>query len=338
MYLMDAIAEIAAETKAQKGSLVDKDPTLNVFGETVKLLHGAPRFLLDNETINAAVELTLGRPKILFESLAHLRVPYPVMWVEWEEAGRERLRQTFGGAVESAGRPLPQRLGFLIQAEEGGRRGQVTWMWSGPASLKEADRFPNPAPISAFFDLDAEIPQSENRIRSFLLGNLWRMWEDNPTQRDALLAIWRTADHRPSDWGAAFLAETMKRYGEASLIDRLKNCYADVYGEYIIIWAIMLLLTASRPAVAYRKVDRGRLNKARRKRRETPLMDHTEVVMHVARPPAGLARGPLGHERKSPRIHMVSRYLARRGDKHWIVEPYWRGQGQTIHRRTHVRR
>jgi hypothetical protein len=46
---------------------------------------------------------------------------------------------------------------------------------------------------------------------------------------------------------------------------------------------------------------------------------------------------PLGYLRKSPRVHLVSSYLARRGDKHWIVEPYWRGSGDVIHRQTHVR-
>jgi hypothetical protein len=120
--------------------------------------------------------------------------------------------------------------------------------------------------------------------------------------------------------------------------ERYAHCLADVYGEYIEIWSVMMLLTASRKAVDYRPVDRGRLNKSRRKKHEVPLLDHTEVILHITRPGmAGPVRAPLGYSRKSPRIHMVSRYLARRGDKHWIVEPYLRGSGSPVERHIHVR-
>jgi hypothetical protein len=114
------------------------------------------------------------------------------------------------------------------------------------------------------------------------------------------------------------------------------NALADVYGEFIMIWACLLLLTASRPVVAYTTVDLGRLNKARAKRHELPLCDHTRVSMRLGdrhqRPGV-----PLGHARKSPRIHLVGRYLARRGDKHWICEPYWRGEGTNVTRHVRVK-
>ena len=100
----------------------------------------------------------------------------------------------------------------------------------------------------------------------------------------------------------------------------------------------MLLLTSSRKAVDYRPVDRSKLNRVRSKKHEALLFDHTEVTLHINQQElAGKPGMPLSYQRKSPRIHIVSRYLNRRGDKHWIVEPFLRGQGEWPQRHVHVK-
>jgi hypothetical protein len=163
-----------------------------------------------------------------------------------------------------------------------------------------------------------------------MTNNLARLWQDNEVQYAAFQSIWRTAYHAPSAWGEGFLRGRPQEF--------VANCVADVYGEYIMVWSIMMLLTASRPIVDYRHVDPVRLNKARRRRDEVPLYSHTQVTLHLDKHSGRLLpRAPLGYTRKSPRVHLVSSYLARRGDKHWIVQPYWRGQGETISRHIHVR-
>ena len=62
---------------------------------------------------------------------------------------------------------------------------------------------------------------------------------------------------------------------------RVAQAYADVYGEYIVAWAVMLLLTSSRKAVDYRPVDRSKLNQVRSKKHKALLFDHTEVTLHI---------------------------------------------------------
>ena len=93
-------------------------------------------------------------------------------------------------------------------------------------------------------------------------------------------------------------------------------------------------LTASRPILDRQHVSLAKLNKIRKKKREPLLFDHTKVTLQLSHRPQGpvIERGPLGYARKAPRIHMVSSYLARRGNRHWIVQPYMRGRGETIHR------
>jgi hypothetical protein len=323
---MDSLAETAAwVTQARK----QDNLLLSVYPMLTQKLDGTPRFLLEDDAIHTAVELTLGRPKIMLEAINYIRIPYPKMWIEWGESGRANLRDKFPENTQyEPNRPLPVHVGFLLESDNG-RKGSATWAWDSPPII---DGFnpPNVGIISAYFDLDRRFSLPSDRIKGLGGGNLAKLWKDNPTQLKALFGIWETSEHHPNEWGAEYLTQ--------SPID-LNVAFADVYGEYIMIWAIMLLLTASRPIVDYTPVDLSKLNKARAKRQQTPRLDHTKVTMHVDQATIkSQVRAPLGYTRKSPRVHMVSRYLARRGDKHWICEPYLRGKGDVIHRRVTVKR
>lgn len=336
MYLMDEIVGFADMMKIDQrlSHPVLSHPVLSIFPELKQKLIGTPRFLLSNDAIRAAVEISLSRPKIILESLAHLRIPYNRLWIEWDESGREKLRETFRGdsPIETPDRPLPSHIGFLIETKEGGRSGTVTWAWN----VKDSDT-PNIAPITAYFDLDQDIEQPVERILGLERANLATLWNDNPVQKEALLAIWRTAIHKPSPWGEKFIQTMLNR---ASLQDQLAHYFSDVFGEYITIWSIMLLLTTSRKAVDYIQVDRSKLNKSRIKSRnpsKTLLLDHTQVVLHFDKHTAQQTHMPQSYQRKSPRVHVVSSYLARRGDKHWLVSPYIRGQGEWVTRHVHVK-
>jgi hypothetical protein len=319
MYLMDAIAATAARVGQRDGTMLD------IFPDIASRMHLAPRYLLDASVMRASVELGMGRPSVFREAMRHLQVPYPRMWVEWPENSRDALRRELDPQEIHPLKPVPSRLGFLIEADDGGRSGNITWAWSSPAG-KPSD-VPNISPYDARFDLDGNIQQSDNRIKGMLVANLARPWLDNPVQLDALLDIWRTSDHRMSNWGRSWVQPAQAEW-----------FITDVYGEYIEVWAILLLLTASRPTVDYKPVCRDKLNRARTRKRVVPLFDHTEITMHVEpRTAIEQARGPLNFSRKPPRIHYVSRYLARRGDKHWLVNPYIRGRGEWVTRHTHVK-
>ena len=338
MLLIDNLtqADLALSRVIGRVNIDRSDPIAAPYRDITRRLQGIPRYILDDNAIHAAVELTLGRPKVLVEALAHCRVPYPAMWLEWAEAGRTQLHSNLRkmGIEEVAGRPVPDRIGFLIEADEGGRSGRVTWAWA------TGDLPPNIGAVEVRFDLDGRFPPNPDIAGKLVTNNLMRFWEDNPIQLQALQNLWATADHRPSPLGADWLKAAAGGRSEGPHYDYLLGgSYADVVGEYITIWAVLLLLTADRNPVSYRPIDRSKINKIRKRKGQTPLLDHTEVVLRINPQPPGpiVARGPLEQTRKSPRLHWVSRHLSRRGDKWWIVQPYSRGQGQRIHRVTHVK-
>ena len=329
MYLMDEICQCAARIVKNRQN---RDPVLAVYLEFAERLKLAPRYLLDDATSRAACELVFGRPKVLLDAISHVTIGYPALWVEWPEAGREVLRQRLGNAYEhDPGRPIPDRVGFLIETEEGGRSGLVTWCWNDTSGA-----WPNIAPIGCYFDLDQRVKQAPVLLNALKRNKLHNMWLEDPVQEEAFLEIWRTSRHLPTPAGERYLHD-LARNG-APLQSILEQVYCDVYGEYLNYWGVMLLLTASRPTVEYKEVDRSRLNKARSKRKETALLDHTQVTMHISHHSVSQQqRQPLGYQRKSPRIHVVSSYLATRNGRHFIVQPYLRGSGEPVTRHVHVR-
>jgi hypothetical protein len=304
------------------------DPALRAYVELSDQLKGTPRFILDANATRTAVELTLGRPKILIEAMQHLIIPYRRLWVEWNDGDRQKLRDRFSepdGYSEL--RPMPGRVGFFLETDKTGRRGSASWAWSAPGSV-----IPNVGVIQPHYDLDHTFDLHPDRYYGLIKGNLAMMWQNNPIQLSALLDIWRTCEHRPVSWAEQFWSMLPNRELAKAL------SYSDVVGDYITIWVVMLMLTSSREVIRYQPVSMAKLNKHRIKRGDTPLLDHTNITLHLTpqhqRP---IVRSHLGYSRKSPRVHMVSSYLARRGNKHWLVYPYMRGSGDAIHRVVNVK-
>jgi hypothetical protein len=336
---MDEIAETARQVIDIKQS---NHPTMSIYPIIYKELQGCPRFIFDDAAIETAVELTLGRPKILLEAMKNLKIPYPKLWIEWPESGRERLREIFtiNEKTIDPGRPLPSKVGFLLETDANGRKGVVYWAWNIPEDkITKEIKFnpPNICPISPYFDLDKDFPQDKATLSSFITANLCNLWKDNDIQQEALLGIWRTANHVPSHWGQTYLTSICGNNKE-KWFHALNNFYADVYGEYIMIWSILLLLTSSKKIIEEVGVDLSHLNKARTKRNQVPKFNYTKINMYIDKSAQHVKfiKGPLGYTRKSPRIHLVSSYLGRRGDKHWVVQPFWRGEGEVISRHVHV--
>jgi hypothetical protein len=343
---MAILIDDVAATAAMVRDLRRQDPVLEIYPQMIHKLKGAPRFLLDESATRTTVELTLGRPKVMLDALRDFRLPYQVMWVEWPEHARKKIRDVFPGLNDGINdlTPLPERVGFLIEAtDDTGRRGKIIWLWNGGNAdvTRELMRqmganIPNVAPISPYFDLDRV--HEKQHTESFLRNNLVKYWLDNPIQLDSLYGIWQTADHRFSRWGLQYCQSMIDYAGEEAVKSRIPYMWSDVYGEYIVAWAALLLLTSSRRVVTYRNVDRAKQNKLRRLRKQPLLQDHTEVTLYIGeKHDDGQRRQPLGYARKSPRVHMVSSFLNHRGSKHWIVAPFWRGEGETIHRRVNVK-
>jgi hypothetical protein len=326
LRLMDDIAATAAIVASGAVKDGERSPSLGIFLDLDRRMRLCPRFLLDEHVVRSTIELSLGRPTVFREAMRHIHLPYERLWVEWSEKHRERLRQDVQDYTPDPLKPVPDRIGFLIEGS--GRRGNITWAWQNPP-LKAMPNPPNVSPFDVQFDLDAQIPQEFGLLEGLKNATLGELWRDSPVQLEALCDIWRTARHVPSAWGSRWLSH----YGK----DAERFFLSDIYGELIGVYATLLLLTASRPTVEYKQVSQAKINKARIKKRVAPLFDHTEVSMRLSHRTVQQRQGqPLGHARKSPRVHVVSSYLVVHNGRHSIVQPYIRGSGDAIERHIKV--
>jgi len=326
MLLMDAITESARQVlvNVHNNQRVSQ-PILQSYVDLAEKLKDCPRFIFDAPATRVLSEITLSRPKVIADTLQTLRIPYPMMWLEWEEAHREELRtrlNPFTSQKDKDTRPIPLRLGCLIESD--GRAGQISWAWIHKPK-GEISSTPNLAPLSAYFDLDRN--DCSPPEKAFL--TLGGPWKDSSVQMAALNNIWRSVKHEPNEWGRKTVVGLSKQV--------LELLQADVIGEWISALSALILITSVR-TIRQETSDLSRLNKARAKRGARLLLDHTTVHLYID--PSIKAnvqrRQPLGYVRKSPRVHLVGSYLNHRGDKHWIVFPFLRGQGERITRHVHL--
>lgn len=330
MLLMDMVT--LAAHRAREADIAN-DPTLRLYcrlAEKLNPAHGPipPRYVLDKNATMIATELSLGRPKVLNDIVHRTIVPYSQMWVEWEDSARKILRERFRQhEMLDIIRPYPARMGFFIETDPKNlRRGKVTWAWSAKDNAVD---LPNVSPVTAHFDLDADLGL-DPQLRQHPL-TIAEPWRDNPEQYTALHKIWHTVRHHFEEQAYPFALTQFDR----DLI------YADVVGEYLMVFLVLLLLTSARKAVELRPVDLSRLNKARAKAKKTALLNHHIVHLYYGdrnqKSTPVMARGPLGYSRKSPRVHLVSSYPAVRAGKPTIVMGHPRGYGSSgVSRTTHV--
>jgi hypothetical protein len=86
-----------------------------------KELARAECFELAPEVVDACVNVSRSKPSSILSALPYTRVPFSKCWVEWTPStGRES---------ENPNRPVPQKIGFLTEAQGDLSHGSMTWAW-----------------------------------------------------------------------------------------------------------------------------------------------------------------------------------------------------------------
>lgn len=290
------------------------------FRDLSRRLSGSVRYVLADDVVTMSTDVLLSRPSSLQDVLGVLRIPYPSLWIEWNDDAR-RAARLHRDIVKDNGKDVPARLGFLVETDAEGRRGTATFCWSHERP-RTGPQPPAVCPYQIRFDFDAPpdapIPETDRmRIDSY------RRWQGHARELAALDAISGIADLSLSDDGRRSLM-TMATVTGAPEVARvlLASARDDLAGETLQIVSILMLL-AARNGIERTPEDRTQLNRARRKRGEPELLSHVVATMRLSKGERrSLATG--GGAGVSPRAHIV------RG--HYCV------RGRTIYwRRSHVR-
>jgi hypothetical protein len=273
------------------------------------------RYVLADDVTELCTSLAFEGNSILGSSVDLIRVPAPVLWVEFTDAARHRAFAAIGQA--DAANPFPgRRVGFLVTSDAFGRKGEINVCW------EEQGFSPAVAPFTIEFDLD-DASFAETHVGSdIVIGVSVRSTPDLA----ALFA--RTRFRLRPEWQAYYAERTGAHFREV-LNQAVRPIVVDVP-----LFAAFCLLLSSKRALRQEAVDRSRLNAARERRGKRPLLDHVELTMNIMGS-SGAGHGDAAG-RSSPRLHFVRGHLVRRGDTVYWRSSHMRGNTTvgTIHTRT----
>ena len=97
--------------------------TFGAIGAFAKLLAEAQCFELSADVVAACREVPRSKPSSLLSALPYVRVPYERVWLEWQPLGEEDEED------DDQARPLPKRIGCLIESAPSLDYGMMRWAW-----------------------------------------------------------------------------------------------------------------------------------------------------------------------------------------------------------------
>jgi hypothetical protein len=212
-----------------------------------------------------------------------------------------------GLADDAAARRTTGRAGLLVESDQTGRRGTITVAWEGEAPE------PDLSPFIIRFDLDkprAVNGNAESVIRQVQIRDSERLTDVLRFARFEMRDSWRSYYARACN--------SPQQFEQA-----IQTNLCMIAGDFPAFLSFLMLLQA-RNAVTAESVSMARLNKARRKLRRAPLLDHIEVKAAL-----GGARGgkQVGYpsSRADSRLHFVCGHLVRRGSLIFWRRAHMRG-------------
>jgi hypothetical protein len=271
------------------------------------------RYVLQDDVTVQCTELAFEPDTILATSVEILRVPAPSMWIEFCDRMRQDALQERGLLCGQARSSSAQRIGLLVSSDKMGRKGNIQVCW---------DRFDeNTADLSPFvveFDFDdSTFSQPGNLTADGSVGV-------DVTGDSALEPLFKYVrfNLRP-EWYRYYInrAQSDIHYRQV-----LREAVLPLV-EDVPLFATFCLLLMSQTAVAQRRTCLTRLNQARAKRGNAPLLDHIELSMNLGEAVSMDAqKGHTENLRSAPRLHFVRGHLVRRGETIFWRTSHMRGR------------
>ncbi len=324
----------------------------------------AERFVLSDEIAAAGYQLIKSKPASLLDAMPLCRLPYRSLWLEWNGdssfvAGWNQFPTCEPTAEDRiVARPLPWRMGCLIEGDKTGQRGQISWAWMHKESgvnvcglgvnfdwSKDGDVLAWSRQELGTIDRDSITDAFARRwlcdttdegvIQIMKMrGADWAKLADDPRQREAVAGLLR---HERSWFSshARRLIDYAWRNNPADFLKLIKAWEGDICGEAPFASAIVLMLN-SRNAVEREPVDLAKLNRARRRRGRPEFLSHTVTRLYLSKARQRDAEAT-GMSREAMRQHIVRGHFKIRKTGVYWWSPFLRGDASRPMTREHYK-
>jgi hypothetical protein len=269
------------------------------------------RYVLADDLTRACAELAFADGDRLAVCLDLIRIPAPLIWVEWNDEVHQRVIHECKVAPEMDADARGRRVGMLLQASHDGRTGYARTFWrDGPAAgVYEVCV----SPLEMHVDLRGAgaIARPDKDVFD---GGFLALSDSGDDGVNSLLECVRLRfDPR---WSRFYRVVATTQEARTEVV---RGSLATVARDVPFMFALFLLMSAhaaTRPV----RIERALVNRRRLRLGESPLLDHVEV--HSALQPADeedQRAHAMDGERRPPRLHHVRGHLVRRG-----LRIYWR--------------
>ncbi|MGH8131675.1 MAG: hypothetical protein ACRETG_00015 [Steroidobacteraceae bacterium] len=275
------------------------------------------RFVLSDELARLCTALAYSKGARTLACADLLHVPAELVWVEWCHLPWQRELEQYGFPIHDPRSDRGGRRGALIRSTPDGRRGTVRTFWTD-----ENETGVLASGVEAYFDLDIshdEEPEPPDEEASSTL----RVSDHAQAGEDVLHRCFRFRFER--SWREYYDCASLSIARREAL---MRHALGTIAIDIPVILAFFLLL-ATRSSLPRRAETLTRLNRARLKAGQAPLLEHIEVNCPLL--PA-FRTGDLEYSsgpRRRPRLHRVRGHLFRRGSQLFWRIPHLRGSARS---------
>ena len=317
MRLLDLVAQcrdpFVILPRAHRGQPVTV-PGPNDFAHTI--VECPLRFVIADDLTRASAELAFADGDRLAGCLDLLRIPAPLLWVEWSDAVHQQVICECGIVPQQDPDASGRRVGVLLRASPAGRSATARTFWSAAAPDGQCEA--QMSPLETYIDLDDRFAPTVDPD-AMLRGRYASVTHAGDAGIADLLGRvrFRFDDRWLNYYGAAAPdANERQNIARASL--------AAVAHDIPLLLAFFLLLNAN-GATRRMPVARAILNRKRLEGDRAPLLDHIEVHASLPQFSAAQEEGATLGSRRPPRLHHVRGHLVRREDRVFWRTPHLRG-------------
>jgi hypothetical protein len=274
------------------------------------------RFVIADDLTRASAELAFADGDRLASCLDLLRIPAPLMWVEWSDEVHKQVSYECGFVAQPDPHARGRRVGVLLRASPDGRSAIARTFWSVEAA--DGEREAQMSPVETHVDLDCRFEPTVDPA-AMLRGHYVSVTYGADAGVAALLE--RVRFQFDDKWLNYYREAALELNAHQSIASA---SLAAVAHDMPLLLGFFLLLNAQ-GATRRMPVARGILNRKRLERHRAPLLDHVEVHACLPEFSAAQKHDATGDSRRSPRLHHVRGHLVRREDRVFWRTSHLRG-------------
>lgn len=294
-------------------------------------IRAAVRYALERDVVEAAVAHSVTRPTNILKVLSFVRPPHPLTWIEWADADKTDAIDVLGFARDMS-KPSPVRVGCLFTALN-----PISDFYTAEFAWRFADGSVHYAPMMLVFrvtepfeHLDGEFLLKEAQRNAASPYCAYHAYRNHPRELEAVVEASRHWMPVPATCAEAFRTFVASAANGKDALDQIDASALGDLGSEIMFTVAVLLLMNTANGTRRTTEDRTRLNRARQKRGQPPLLGFSTVRMRLSRAEAAYAESMGAGGKRARHICRGHAKLRKRSDgtaRLFWWSDHWRGRG-----------